>query len=386
MRRTRLLLLSVTVGLALLGSSACGVAANTTAATVSGLDVQVDDVDTLAADEMFTGAPAEPGNESTLDGDVARSVLAFEIERVAWLAEVQRWGLEITGADRSAAEQQLDAQAGQSGGGTFAGKTRTLLVEYLAAQSVLTQRFSTLDPSNRADLQQLYDGSDSSWDRACLVVVRVPVDQDDTAEQLLDDGVGIEQLPDRLDGATVVADPSQSCISQSQLPAELREAVAATSVGRTSRVIFVDDGAGGLSAFVLRLDERQRIGLDEAVPELTGIIQTLVEQGPRSWIQLQTSEAEINPRYGSDVSVGGQGELAIVAPPAPQLPRAQLITESIAAAEAAATAAEAAAAQQAAAAGAGGGAVPGAVDPATAGATPPGSAGSGSASPGSAGT
>lgn len=314
LRRSSIPLLFVPVAL-LVG---CGVAADTTAATVAGRSVDVDDVTTLAGDPAFTGGGELGDDASTLPGDLARSVLLFEIERVAWLAEVERFGLQITDEDLRLGAQQLDQQAAGQGA-EFGDRTREMLVEYFAAQQVLGQRLAALDPTDDADLRTIYDATAALWDRVCVAVAQVPPDSDERVDELIDAGTGVEGLADRLEGAQLAATPDQ-CLPVVQLPAELREALESAPIGRTTEVVEVA-GVAGPTHFVARVDERRRIGFGEAGPELIGIAETVTQQGgAASWVQFQVIAAEIDPRYGSGVAPAGGGQLAITPPPAPVLP------------------------------------------------------------------
>lgn len=338
MRRTRLLLPAVTVGLALF-ASACGVTANTTAATVAGRDIPVDDVTELAADPAFnpppdTGNESTQDNESTEDGTVARGVLLFLIQREAWLAELERWGLEITDADRQAAGEQLDQQLQGTETGRVEERSRELLLDYGAAQNLLTQRFSQLDPDSDDDLRRLYDGAPSRWRQVCLTVVRVPVDGIDAAERLVDDRVPVQDLTDRVEGAELVAQPSDGCFPELELLPELRRELVDARTGVTRGVVLTTSGGGGVDAFVFRLEERRVVSFDEARDGLAAEAQGLAQQGPVSWVQAQTLLAEINPRYGQQVQIGATG-FTIEPPTAPVVPRAQRIADAIAASQAA---------------------------------------------------
>jgi hypothetical protein len=332
MRRPRLLLPAVTVGLALF-VSACGVTADTTAATVAGRDIPVDDVTALASDPAFNNG-ADTGNESTQDGTVARGVLLFLIQREAWLAELERWGLEITDADRQAAGQQLDQQLQGTGTGQIEERSRELLLDYGAAQNLLTRRFAQLDPRDDADLRRLYDGAPSRWRQVCLTVVRVPIERVDAAESLVDDRVPVQDLADRVEGAEVVAQPSDGCFPELALLPELRRELVDAPVGVTRGVVLSTGSAGGAEAFVFRLEERRRLSFDDVREELATEARGLAQEGPVSWVQEQTLLAEINPRYGQQVQIGATG-FVIEPPTAPVVPRAQRIADAIAAAEAA---------------------------------------------------
>lgn len=332
MRRPRLLLPAVTVGLALL-VSACGVTADTTAATVAGRDIPVDDVTALAADPAFNNGPGT-GNESTQDGTVARGVLLFLIQRAAWLAELERWGLEITDADRQAAGEQLDQQLQGTGTGQIRERSRELLLDYGAAQNLLTQRFAQLGRAGDEDLRRLYDGAPTRWRQVCLTVVRVPIERVDAAESLVDDRVPVQDLADRLEGAEVVAQPADGCFPELELLPELRRELRDAPIGVTRGVVLATGSGGGAEAFVFRLEERRRVSFDEARQELVAAAQRLAQEGPVSWVQAQTLLAEINPRYGQQVQIGATG-FTIEPPTAPVVPRAQRIADAIAAAQAA---------------------------------------------------
>lgn len=340
MRRTLIL---ATLAAASLLAASCGVTADTTAATVSGRDVPIEDVTALVEDEVLMevvfGMPSVDDDESTQPGDVARQALLFEIERVAWAEELDRWGLELTQQDRDAAAAQLDAElqgAGVTEQRRPTDRNRELLVDYLAARNVLSQRLAQIDVADDTDLRRLYEGSASLWDRVCMVAVRFTPDRIGATERALDDGVAVEELTEVVERTELVADPTQRCVARSELPGELRDAVDTSRVGSTSSVVLVDDGAGGRTGFVFRVDERQTVGFEEARPQLEGIVDTFAQQGAAPWVQLQVAAADIDPRYGSGVGAGGSGGLAIIAPPAPPASLSQLIT----AAEAAAAAVE----------------------------------------------
>jgi hypothetical protein len=355
MRRSRSLLLAATAGLALF-ASACGVTADTTAATVAGTAIPVDDVTTLVSDPVFNGGAEQP-NESSQDGTLARSALMFLIERQAWLSELDRWGLEISDADREQIGAQIDEQAA-AGGQALDGRSRELLVEYTAAQSVLTERFSSIDPERDDDLRRLYESSELQWRQVCLTVVQVPADQIAAAEDRLDDGLAVQDLAEVITGAEVVAEPSQGCFAQVGLAPELRADLEVATVGATRGVVLTDDGSGGVAAYAYRLEERRNLSFEEARGELAAAAEGLLQQGPAQWVQLAALGAEVNPRYGQEVVSTADG-FTVQAPPRPQLPRGQRIADAVVAARAAAEAATA----QAAAGQAPGGQDPTAQDP-----------------------
>ncbi len=319
MRRSSSWLPFLAVAAVLAVGSGCGVTADTSAATVAGREVSAEAVEELARDEVFLGPGGVELNESRLPGDVARSVLLFEIERVAWLAELDRWGVELDGAARDAASQQLDDQLASAGGGDFSDETRGRLIDYLAAQEVLAGRFAAIDPGSDEDLRRLFEAAPPLWERACVVVVQVPTAAADAVQEALDGGGSIEQLPERVEGAQIVADPTQGCTSLFQLPDELRRAVESTGPGERSEVLTVGEGPLA-SGFVLRVEERQSLSFAAAREELVAIAESLREQGPPPWIQLLVASAEITPRFGSGMATTPEGQPVIEPPPLPIAP------------------------------------------------------------------
>jgi hypothetical protein len=314
MHRTRTLALVAVTAVATLVASSCGVLADTDAATVVGRTVSIESVEQLSRDEGFTGAMDADVQEGSVPGDLFRSVLQFELQRVAWIAEADRWGIEITEEMRDAAAQQVEAQI-TSTGTAYDDETREKLVEYVAAQTALETRFAELDPSADADLRLLYEGAPSLWERICVAVVQVDPAQVDAAERALHDGASVEELPGLVEGTTLAADPEQ-CVPGSELPDELESAFRAAPRGSDEGPLSVGDPATGAATYLYRVDERRTIGFGEAREELAQIAQGLAQQGAQTWISLVVSEAEIDPRFGTGVSrVNGQP--VVDAPPAP---------------------------------------------------------------------
>jgi hypothetical protein len=348
MRRTRSLLLAASAGVALI-ASACGVTADTTAATVEGRDIPAEDVSALLADPAFTPGPGT-GNESTERGSEARSALSVLIEREVWLAELDRWGVQITDADRATAAQELDQQLSSSGTTALKSRTREIFVEYLAAQAVLGKRFATLSPDDDADLRRLYESSELQFRQVCLTVVQVPAEGIRAAQDRIDDGIGVEGLVDAVQGAELVADPSQGCYAEVGLAAELRTDLEQAPIGVTRGVVLTSDGNGGVTAYAYRLEGRDELSFDEVREDLAAAAEGLAQQGPAEWVQLLALGAEVNPRYGQGVVRTANG-FSVLAPQRPEAPVGERLTAAIAAA---------AAAEQAAAAQAGGAADAGA--------------------------
>ena len=313
MHRTRSLALAALTVVATVVVSGCGVWADTSAGSVLGRTVTVESVEQLTRDEGFVGSEDSGVEDGSVPGDLFRSVLAFELQRTAWIAEADRWGLEITPEMTDAARQQVEAQL-SSTGATYEKATRAKLEEYVAAQTALETRFSQLDPSSDGDLRRLYDGVPSYWERTCVAVVQIDPSREAEVERALEEGATIEELPDVVQGTTLVADPSQ-CLPGVQLPTELKEAFDAAPRGADEGPVSIGDAAAG-GTYVFRVDGRTSVTFDEAREELAQIAQGLAQQGAQAWIGLILEEAEVNPRFGSGVS-GGSGQPPVDAPPVP---------------------------------------------------------------------
>lgn len=362
MRSLRSLLLAASAGVALF-ASACGVTADTTAATVDGRSISIDDVAELSADPVFNGGTPAP-NESTLDGGVARGALMFLIERQAWIAEAERWGLDIADGERERFGTQIDQQMAQQGSGTLRDRTRELLIDYNVAGAAVAQRFAQLDPDDDDDLRLLYESSRLQWRQVCLTVVQVPASGIDVASDLIDRGQGLDDLVERIEGAEQVADPSQGCFAEVGLASELRTDLADAPVGVNRGVVLTQGGPGGVTAFAYRLERRQDVSFDDARGELAAAAAGMAQQGPQQFVQRNTLGAQIDPRFGQQVVTSANG-FTIEPPPVPARPLGQRIADAVAAVQAAA--AEAAAAAPAAPTG----------DPSAPSATAGGTAGSG---------
>lgn len=308
-------IVTLLVALTLLGS-ACGALADTTAATVAGRDVSIESVEGLLNDDAFVelvlGVPASDEAQGRVSGDSFRTILAFQLEREAWLAEAERWGVK---PDIEAARTQLDQEL-EAEGSDWQASSRTAFAEYRAAQVALQERFARIDPTNNSDLRLVYDGAPSLWDRVCAAIVQVPEGQADEVRAALGDGASLEELPGIVEGAALAADPSQQCIAESQLPEDLAAALHETPTGQNSAPVKVSDGQGGEVTYVYRVDERKVVSFTEAQEELAGITGSLAQQGPQAWIALIVADADIDPRFGSGVTTGQQGPV-IAAPPVP---------------------------------------------------------------------
>ncbi len=315
-RRVRPLRLVVLIATAAVTASACGVAADSTAGTVGDRDVSIADVDALARDEVFVGLPGQELPESRLPGDLARTVLAFELERAALHDELSRWGLSVTDDERDAAAASLAAEEG-AGWEQLAQRSRELLADYFAAQQLLAAHFAQLDPDDDT-LRRFYDASPGLWSQTCAAVVALEPADVDLAAASLDDGIELELLPEQVEGVELVASADEQCIDDAQVLPQLREAFADASVGEVSDPLVID--AGMPSAFFFRVDERRVVSFDDARAQLEDIVGSLAQQGPMPWVRLMLVDAEIDPRFGSGVVQNPDGSILIDPPAAPPVP------------------------------------------------------------------
>lgn len=322
MRRTLRTAAAASLGAVLVLSAACGALADDRAAVVGDRVVTTETVDELARDVDFAsvvlqGGEPTGGDDSTVSGDTARQVLLFEIQRAALLNEAERWEVEITDEHRRSAAQLLEQQV-LGPDRDVNRRVRRVLVDFLAARSALDERFSEIDSASDQDLRALYDGAPALWDRVCLVVAAVPPEQVGRADRLVERGRSPEAIARRLDGVEIVADPEQSCLPVEQLPPELGRAVEDAARSGGSRRVRGPVVAADGSAYVFRVEERQRLSFDDAREELAQLAGALVDQGAGSWIGLVVQRGvDINPRYGSGIAVSPQGQVEIAPPQAP---------------------------------------------------------------------
>ena len=249
--------------LALLGvlgvaATGCGVTADTTAATVGDRTITIDDVDALVEVPAIVGPDVQGVDESRQPGSLARTALLYEIQRVSWIEEAERWGAEPTAEQLAQAEEQVQAQLGAAGA-QLDGDTLDDAVESGAAQSALLERFARIDPTDEADLRLVYEGAPSRWRSWCLTVVATSPESADRVEELLDDGVELAEVPDTVDDAQVLATPEQ-CYVGSELPPELE--AAAREVNGTERPEPVPTNLGsGEGLLFFEVDRASRVEL-----------------------------------------------------------------------------------------------------------------------------
>ncbi len=322
MRRLLTLPAAAALCVAALVTTGCGTLAADNAATVQGEPVTTESVNELAKDGTFVRAVlggTTQTQESVLDGGVARQALLFQMQRTALLNELDRFGIEISEADRTAAGEELGQVLRNSnapGPETLSASTRETLTDFLAAGGALDRRLSKITTS-RKDLDLLYRSTPALWDRVCISAVQVQPGAQALAERLAEQGVRLEQWESRGKGLTLVADAKKSCLPVGRLPGPLGEALATAEVGTTAGpVVVVDPQATAVYWF--RLDSRTTVSRRAATSELRSLAGNLARQGASVWLGLVLlTDTWVNPQYGSGVEVGSQGRLVVGRPEAP---------------------------------------------------------------------
>ena len=297
--------------------SGCGVAAPKNVASVDGVGVSMDDVDTVARDPL-SQLVSKDAVEFKLPGDAARNALMFELTRAAWVAEAKRWGLDLESV-RSEAEKDLQSQLDASSEPIeLSDHMREAYVESTAARLLLDERFAKLDPDNEADLRKIYEMSPALWDRTCAWILTVPDGTESEVQKLADSGMRFDNIAKRVDGTTLAAQPNDGCLSRTSIPVDLREGISQLALGKAK--IFETDFGGTPVKYLIKVISRSQLTFAESKQDLTQIVTALQQSGPSAWISTRVAEAQVDPRFASAVTLGSSGEPTLVAPLGPIQP------------------------------------------------------------------
>lgn len=292
----------------------CGVAANDVAATVGPTTISASLVNELASSSAFMGAMASqaiaPQREGVLDGSSARQVLAFLIQKEVLAQEVDRWGAEVTQADRRSAEDMIEQQAPR-----LKGSHRELVAEFLATRDALQARLTSLDAAADTVLRRFYDAVPTYWDRVCMDAVVVRTADVDAARRALRRGTAIGELPEKVKDAQVVVTREQ-CLPVATLPVALRDRLGSTRVG--ALVGPVPSVFPGQDVVLwLKVSSRSRLSFGDARGELSELVSSVLQRGVDQWLTLRANElVTVDPRYGSSIVIGQEG-VQVVPPPVP---------------------------------------------------------------------
>lgn len=292
----------------------CGVVADTTAATVSGRTISVSDVDLLASSPGFIQLLQREGQavtpqDSRVPGTAARSALQFELERTAYIAMVDDLGLS---SDASVAEEAdtwvAQQEARLQDPAPLDARVRELLVSYIENQLLVYEYVGTADLEDRTLLERFYGRLSGRWDQRCVTVVGADAAQMDELGELRRRGLGVEQIAEQVDGSEIVIDAASGCVARVDLPGTLVSAIDRLRPGSTSEAVELDG-----AVYVIRLDGRREVTLEEAAGEIRAIFESSAQSGPQALIAGDLAEATINPRYGQGVLPTG----VVIAPPTP---------------------------------------------------------------------
>lgn len=292
----------------------CGVAAPKNVASINGIGVTMSDVDTTARDPLYQ-LVSEGADEAVLPGDAARQALTVAISKAVWIAEARSWGLDLD-PHKSDAEAALDEQLAAMPESTdLTDDMRAGFIDLFAAQLALQEHFAQLDPADEADLREVYDRSPMLWDRTCAYILIVPTGAEDKVKDLVDDGVAFEDIADQVEGAQLATSPENGCMSEASVPAQIRDDLKKVAVGSSD--LFVIEDTGVAQQYMVHVESRGTVGFTDAHDDLVSIVSALAQSGPQEWVNLKLVEAGVDPRFGSGVTMDGQGQPYVVPPEGP---------------------------------------------------------------------
>lgn len=305
---------AVFVAAAAMFITGCGVAAPKNVASIDGVGITMQDVIDTARDPLYQ-LVSEDSEDSVISGDAARDALMINVAKKIWVAEARRWGLD-TDAKRADAESTLEQQLSAMPEPTdLSSEMRKGFVDLFAAQLALQERFEKLDPTDDADLHRIYDLSPLLWARTCAYIMVVPAGSDIEVRRLVDRGVDFDEITERIEGTQVVTSPDDGCMSEGSIPGQIRDDLRGVPIGGAD--IFEIDAGGVPQLFMVKVVSRETVGFDDARQDLMGIVAALIQSGPQEWVNLRLVEAGVDPRFGSGITLDGQGQPYVVPPVGP---------------------------------------------------------------------
>ncbi len=202
--------------LALLGGAATLLALNScatfdasTAATVNGTDISVDELDTIRqalADEPATFALGTDNFDDTgaANGDLTRQALSLLIDNQIITEALERAGTSVSDDDLAAAIERMSTSANPVPEG---------VQEALAYQSAGSTALGALTAPDPATLQPLYEDRPASTGAVCLVVVSASTEAEANAAAATLEAGGTVEATDTVqarDGCAPVSSLSQA--------------------------------------------------------------------------------------------------------------------------------------------------------------------------------
>ena len=335
------LLVSSIAAVALL--TACGVAEDTTAATVNGQDISVSAVTKLAKSKYIVDTASAGGLVSSKDVVVGsttrRAALGLLVQSEVYEAGIAARKGEITDVDRDAAEAQISDYESNNQT-TIDDTARPVIVRLIAAQAALGRILGGADIESAASPEKIeayFDEHADEFAKICVDGFAVTSDQAAAAQAAVDRGDDIAAIlaDSSLQAQSLSQTGTETCVLSGQVSdSPLADLITTGPVGQWSSTDISDATAGDLTVFV-RPNSRDEPTLDD--PDISDQIAQQLQSEATSAAQeafgaeaetiLKRADVEIDSRYGrwdpSDPSL-------ILAPLAPT-PSAKAAAEALSA-------------------------------------------------------
>ena len=292
------------VGLAVVAATGCDVRARD-AATVDGVSIPAATVNEIARDDEFLSAAqlgTASADESTVDGETARSVLNFLIVNQVVHDEIKAAGGAVGSATQKASTPKM-SKAGAAAADERAAITESF--QAVAATPGGVKRFTSLADG----YARRHRGE---FGQACLVGIAVPAASVGAVRAALASG----QTPAQLVAAgaqaqEIGADGKPQCVDRSQAGPDALQQLLAVKEGATTEVTVASQQGN----IVLLVTVVSKKSLDDAaaVDELVASLKQ--QSGLSTWVQMAFEDASVtvDSRYGT----GDPATLSILAPMKP---------------------------------------------------------------------
>ena len=318
-------------------TTACGVAEDTTAATVDGTDISMSAVASLAKTTYIAdrsdraGAGLVSSSDTSVGSSKLRTALGLLVQVHALEGQVKARKGSITAEDRQNAESQVtqtEQQAAQQGGSSsLEPAIRKLFVRYFAAETALVRMQGGAEPAapTQAEVEQYFEAhADEFGVLTCVDGFAVLAASTPAAQAAIDRGDGIATI---LADAAIQAQPlsqdgKEVCVGAGQVTEKnLAALIENGPVGTWSSVSIEDPSNGTLTVFIRPNSREQATATTPAVVEqITSQLQQEAATARNSEITkslqaaLKAADVEIDPRYGTWDPKGG----IVAAPTAPR--------------------------------------------------------------------
>ena len=323
--------------------TACGVAEDTTAATVNGQDISVSAVTKLAKSKYIVDTASSEGLVSSKDVVVGsttrRAALGLLVQAEVYEAGIAARKGEITDVDRDAAEAQISDYESNNQT-TIDDTARPVIVRLVAAQAALGRILGGADiesAASPANIEAYFDEHADEFAKICVDGFAVTSDQAAAAQAAVDRGDDIAAIlaDSSLQAQSLSQTGTETCVLSGQVSdSPLADLITTGPVGQWSSSAIADATAGDVTGFG-RPNSRDEPTLDD--PDISDQIAQQLQAEATSAAQeafgaeaqtiLERADVEIDSRYGrwdpSDPSL-------ILAPLAPT-PSAKAAAEALSA-------------------------------------------------------